>query len=189
MASTGERSLVTDAPIDPGIEEGLYIDKSPSSEIALEELAVLMRQLGYVVPRKRVGESTLRVYPIRYHQYPLLNPRFVDDASNFLGLAGLLDADSLVISVLSKISDPDFAGELASFSSTASCAFIDEGSGDAGEYYLYGHFVLPTTFIAADKGKVDLSAFHAPLSNVLDHLRKCRIPRDPTPSTRQVDLP
>ena len=43
---------------------------------AIERLAGVLRRSGFQVVKKTARERTLRVYPEKFFQYPLLNPYF-----------------------------------------------------------------------------------------------------------------
>lgn len=61
-----------------GSEGDVFEPKSPASIQALEEMRTVLREEGFAVARDR-HKTTLRVYPIKNGQYPLMNPRLVDE--------------------------------------------------------------------------------------------------------------
>jgi hypothetical protein len=172
-----EELMTVQASAGPGAE--LYADGSPASDMALEELRTLMNQVGFTVARKVRGHSTLRAYPVRMHQYPLLNPRFVRSAATFLNLDIAPDVESLVISTLSRSADPDFRGRLHAFSSSADIAFLKNPHRVSG-YHCYGYFVIATIHRDDAAEELDFFEFHQPLSTILDFLRACPVPRNHT---------
>ena len=59
-----------------GATGNLYDHSSNAHHWALERLSGLLSEVGFEVRAKPAREKTLRVYPTRVSQYPLLNPRF-----------------------------------------------------------------------------------------------------------------
>ena len=51
----------------------------PAMNKSLERLEEFLRSIGFKVVKKTAREKTLRVYPTKIWQYPLLNPRFGRD--------------------------------------------------------------------------------------------------------------
>jgi hypothetical protein len=61
-----------------GYEGDVFEPKSPASIQVLEEMRTALREEGFAAARDR-HKTTLRVYPIKNGQYPLMNPRLVDE--------------------------------------------------------------------------------------------------------------
>jgi hypothetical protein len=59
-----------------GAQTSLFDPDSSACAAALNDLSVVMEQVGFIVDKKRVSESTLRAYIRKRLTYPLLNPRF-----------------------------------------------------------------------------------------------------------------
>src|SRR5207247_10140916 len=59
-----------------GATDDLYEPGSEACHLALRQLWDVFDHLAFKVVKKGANETTLRVYPSRIHQYPLLNPRF-----------------------------------------------------------------------------------------------------------------
>jgi hypothetical protein len=153
-----------------GASGSLYTDGSAASHLALNELAELLRDIGYRVIRIQ-REHTLRVYPVALGRYPLLNPSFQPTAS---WLDRRLDFECLIITVWSRGSSRALRGHLSRFPSQRSCTFVPRPHppADLGDYCCLGHFVLPVTFIRGRRGSsIDLSALSAPLAALLSFLQ------------------
>jgi hypothetical protein len=60
----------------PASPESIFEPDSIACAAALNDLSVVMKQVGFIVDKKRDSESTLRVYVRKRLTYPLLNPRF-----------------------------------------------------------------------------------------------------------------
>jgi hypothetical protein len=54
----------------------IFQPDSLACHAALNALSVVLKQVGFLVDKKRDSESTLRVYLRERLKYPLLNPRF-----------------------------------------------------------------------------------------------------------------
>jgi hypothetical protein len=103
------------------------------SQRQLAALAKLREQLlsvGFYCESARASEDTLRVYPIRRHELPLLNPRFVSRDGK----------PTLEIAVLSK-GIPGLATRLLGFRATSECRFEHVAAMEGG-YRRHGRFVL-----------------------------------------------
>lgn len=97
---------------------------------ALSNLRDALRRVGFYVEAPRATEDTLRVYPVRRHQLPLLNPRFAPGAK-------------LEIAVLSK-GVPGLDTRLLGFQPTAVCRFVHKPDESDG-YRRHGHFEIAVT--------------------------------------------
>jgi hypothetical protein len=62
-----------------GASGDLYNPKSKAHRLALNQLAKFLREIGFVVECHK-NETTLRVYPTKRHQYPLLTPEICCDS-------------------------------------------------------------------------------------------------------------
>jgi hypothetical protein len=81
-----------------GASGDLYNPKSKAHRLALNQLADRLREIGFVVECHK-DETTLRVYPTKRHQYPLLSPGF-ESRAEVLAFDGVLE--SLVFTVWSR---------------------------------------------------------------------------------------
>ena len=125
-----------------------------------------MKQVGFIVDKKRDSESTLRAYVRKRLTYPLLNPRFQRRSIRSLTGRAMLE-----ITALSK-GDKDEALErrLAAFSSSASALFESVGSQD-GTYFNYGYFAVPLRFQGAGPRRaLDVAALGPALMAIRRHL-------------------
>lgn len=130
---------------DPGIfERGTEANCG-----ALEELAELLRGIGFKVEKKHANESTLRVYPEKFHQYPLLNPFF--------------DGGQLRIQILSKEGDASLDSTLAPLGRIRGATFTPSNYRQDG--YRYHGFMWFTL-----NRKAGLAALLAPLTELYDLL-------------------
>ena len=59
-----------------GASGSLYTYNSDASHLALRQLWDLLQALGFKLAKKSARETTIRAYPSKHKQYPLLNPRF-----------------------------------------------------------------------------------------------------------------
>ena len=116
------------SPSEPLFERG--------SQRQLAVLAELREQLlaaGFYCESARASEDTLRVYPVRRHELPLLNPRYVSRDGK----------PTLEIAVLSK-GIPGLATRLLGFRATSQCRF-EHVAAMEGEYRRHGRFVVEIT--------------------------------------------
>jgi hypothetical protein len=135
----------------------LFEAGSEQNHIALEHLSELLKDIGFSVRKKNRSESTLRVYPKKQNQYPLLNPRFVRSARS-LG--------QLEITVLSKGDSTSLDTALTSFQSTPACSFSPLSNGSQGFRY-HGKFIVPFTFSDnADTEQAMLAEVSQPLTEI-----------------------
>jgi hypothetical protein len=151
-------------------DDDLYDHRSMAHHRALEKLECTLREIGFLVVTKIPREMTLRVYPTKIGQYPLLNPRFWERDS-------LCQEGSLRFSVFSQ-GDKVTRGEMPShrdglhrylktFHKTPGCSFSARGE-LRGDYYWHGNFILPLPFTAAE---IDLPVLNAPLADLLRFLQ------------------
>ena len=124
-----------------GVRTGLCDGGSEANNLALEELAEALKDIGFIVRKKPRREYTLRVY-IRKNQYPLLNPRFRETA---VEVNPQWDKECLEVTVVSKGKDASLDPLLSSFQNTVSCEFVPS-SGVAQGYRYHGHFFMPLSF-------------------------------------------
>src|SRR4051812_31647367 len=68
---------------------------SSACHAALNELLVVLKEVGFVVNKKRDSESTLRVYVHKRLTYPLLNPRFQHGPIRSLEARSILEVTAL----------------------------------------------------------------------------------------------
>ena len=97
----------------PGSPSSVFRPDSAGCTAALNDLAVVMKRIGFIVDKKRVSENTLRVYVRKRLTYPLLNPRFQRRS-----IRGLTGRAILEITALSK-GDEALGRRLAAFPSSA----------------------------------------------------------------------
>lgn len=79
--------------LKPGSQSSVFEPDSAACAAALNDLAVVMKQVGFIVDKKRVSENTLRVYVRKRLTYPLLNPRFQRRSIRGLTGRGILEID------------------------------------------------------------------------------------------------
>lgn len=152
-----------------GATGSLYTYQSDASHLALGQLWDVMNEIGFKVVRKHGNETTLRAYPVKIVQYPLLNPRFYPTA-NWIDPS--FDKECLIFTVLSMEKNVRLDKQLRNFHSTKQCKFIPDPHKSEDGYYYHGHFVLPTPF----KGKrtnfeIDFETLKKPLSKILVFLK------------------
>jgi hypothetical protein len=146
-----------------GASGSLYTRRSDASHRALEQLWEVLYGRGFKLSRKHAKETTLRAYPVKYGQYPLLNPRFVGSAS---GLDPHWDRECLDVAVLSK-GDAGLGRKLAIFPSTRGCAFLADPYGLSDGYYYHGSFLLPVEFVGSgDDTRIDFDLLERPLNRI-----------------------
>ena len=123
----------------PTLPQGLFDPRSKVCHAALEDLSVVLKQLGFKVRRKPPREATLRVY-VAGRKYPLLNPRFEPNA---VYRSRRRAGGFLVFRVLSK-GDKVLDAPLRTFNSNHASEFTAMGN-DSGGYHCHGEFVIPLT--------------------------------------------
>ena len=82
-----------------GAARNLYEPGSDAQHLALRQLWDVLDHLGFRLATKTARETTLRAYPTKFRQYPLLNPRFEADAGD---LDAKFDTECLNVTTLSK---------------------------------------------------------------------------------------
>lgn len=127
----------------------VFVSGTDANELALEALAELFKGAGFNVRKKSHNEYTLRVYPIKQNEYPLLNPRFVDG--------------QLETTVLSKHSDAALSSALAAIDGIPGFTFKSYERFEQGYWY---HGVIVSTL----DNSVGLSALSSPLRALHDLL-------------------
>jgi hypothetical protein len=147
-----------------GAQTSLFDPDSSACATALSDLSVVMKQVGFVVDKKRVSESTLRAYIRKRLTYPLLNPRFQRRSIRGLPGRGIVE-----IIVLSK-GDEALERRLAAFPSSATVLFKAIGSQD-NNYFTHGYFAVPLRFRGAGPGRyLDVTAVGPALTMIRRHL-------------------
>jgi len=130
---------------------------SEQNHIAFEYLAELLKDIGFSVRKKNRTEATLRVYPKKQNQYPLLNPRFVRPARS---------SGQLEIAVLSKDDSNSLDAALSTFQNTPARSFSPL-SDIADGYRYHGKFIVPFTFSGNDNMvQVLLAELSQPLTEI-----------------------
>lgn len=164
-----------------GAKGSLYTPGSEASHLALTQLSEVLRGIGFNVVSKPVHERTLRVYPSRHGEYPLLNPRFFATAT---WLDRKLDFECLVFEVMSP-HGTRLDRRLAQFSSRRDCVYVSDPFEHANGYTYHGRFVLPVTFLS-ERGtsSIDFSSLASPLKRV----RKL-LTQPPTPKGKASKRP
>jgi uncharacterized glyoxalase superfamily protein PhnB len=125
-----------------GVRTGLCDEGSEANNLALEQLAEALKDIGFIVRKKARREYTLRVYT-RKNQYPLLNPRFRETA---VEVNPQWDKECLEVTVISKGKDASLDPLLSSFQDTVSCVFVPSSEVARG-YRYHGYFFMPLSFI------------------------------------------
>jgi hypothetical protein len=129
----------------------IFVDSSACHETLLG-LSELLKELGFVVEKKRQSERTLRARLDKRRRYPLLNPRF-----RRASVRGLPGRAFLEITVLSK-GDAGLDRRLRSFVPSLRCVFKSEGAVRSG-LFVHGYFMIPLIMgKAGHRGPVDLDA-------------------------------
>jgi len=130
----------------------VFDEKAMACHTALAGLRTVMKEVGFIVDKKRDNESTLRVYVRERLTYPLLNPRFIRGRVH-----GLTGGQFLEIRVLSRIHQ-SLDSRLASFPSSSRVVFSVVGSMES-PYFVHGQFYLPLVFQGdADHRTLDIAA-------------------------------
>ncbi len=155
-----------------GADDDLYEPDSRAHHAALEQLRPVLLDVGYKVVKKSPREHTLRVYPFRLFEYPLLNPVFGCGPICSEGQFSKADHETFNFAVYSRGNTLALGERLSRFESGADCLY----SGQAGEgdrYRRHGFFVLPTRFKGeANECEVDFEALLPGLERLLGYLRR-----------------
>ena len=155
-----------------GASGSLYTYNSDASHLALKQLWDVLKELGFKLSRKSVQEATLRVYPLKHGQYPLLNPGFWPTAA---WLDETWDKECLSFAVLSKGDGAALDRHLGTFRSMKECAFLADPFEATNGYYYHGYFILPLAFVGkAASREIDFIALKQPLARMLDFLKGCK---------------
>jgi hypothetical protein len=151
-------------PTDDWKPGSVFEPDSAACTAALNDLAVVMKQIGFIVDKKRVSENTLRVYVRKRLTYPLLNPRFQRPP-----IRGLTGRGILEITALSK-GDEALGRRLGAFPSSATALFRPVGSQD-GRYVNHGYFAVPLSFRGAGPRRyLDVAALAPALTAIRRYL-------------------
>ena len=153
-----------------GASDSLYTHNSEASHLALRQLGDVLKELGFKLSKKHARESTLRVYPVKYRQYPLLNPRFTQTAA---WLGEEWDRECLVFYVGPV--DDLLDRQLGAFHSTPECAFIApfENASGSSYHHLFS-FRLNFTGSKATNWEIDFTALKPHFARMLDFLKGCK---------------
>jgi hypothetical protein len=152
-----------------GADGSLYTSHSDASHLALTQLRNLLIEVGFKVTKKSHKETTLRVYPVKYLQYPLLNPRFEATSA---WLDEDWDRECLDFTVVSLRGGSSLDRQLGKFHSTKTCAFIVTSYEATNGYHYHGHFVFPLGFIGrAPNWEIDFGALKEPLMRLFHFLK------------------
>jgi hypothetical protein len=155
-----------------GASGSLYTDNSEALHVALRQLWDALNELGFKLSRKPDHERTIRAYPLKHKQYPLLNPRFSPTAA---WLDDAWDKECLDFTVLSKGDGAILDRQLRAFCSTKDCAYIAQPFEPRNGYYNYhGHFLFPVAFKGKAPNEIDFLALRQPLTRMLDFLKHCK---------------
>lgn len=154
-----------------GASDSLYTYNSDASHLALSQLWELLQELGFKLAKTSARETTIRAYPSKHQQYPLLNPRFCPTAAE---LDEAWDRECLDFTVISKGNGALLDRRLGKFRSMKACAFIVDPFEASNGYYYHGHFIFPLEFVGkAASREIDFTALRQPLARMLDFLKSC----------------
>jgi hypothetical protein len=127
-----------------------------------------MKEIGFTAS-KSDHEDTLRVYPVRTRQYPLLNPRFSASAA---WIDEARDQECLEVTVVSKGSRRAIDGHLRRFQSTNDCAFLPDDL-EVDGYNYHGWFLISVRFTGPpSKSEIDFRALESPFRKIFAFLLK-----------------
>ncbi len=147
-----------------GATGSLYTSQSKANHHALSLLSQTLLDVGFIVSRKQARETTLRVYPSRHCEHPLLNPRFYASAA---WLDSALDFECLVITALSRPKLPRLSRYLDQFPVRRDCRFVPASFQYDDGYFLHGDFVLPVKFSnARGPASIDFPVLTRPLRRI-----------------------
>ena len=149
-----------------GAAGSIYTYNSDASHLALKQLWGLLQELDFKLVKKANHETTIRAYPVKQKQYPLLNPRFNPTAA---WLDAAWDKECLDFTVLSK-GDDLLDRKLAHFNSTKECTYIASPFTSGDGYYYHGHFLFPLIF-SGNPVKINFQVLKEPLVRMLNFLR------------------
>lgn len=152
-----------------GAKGSLYTDGSDASHLALEQLWQVLYEVGFKLARKSPRERTIRAYPSKYREYPLLNPRFKATAAHW---DPSWDRDCLEITVISRGDTSHLDRYLKTFGSSRTCAFAPQPFYSADEHHYHGHFLMPVRFSGRGHNtEIDFDPMKKTLRNLLGFLQ------------------
>ena len=162
-----------------GTSGNLYSTDSEAYHWALEQLRDHLVAIGFTVNKKARSERTLRVYPTRSREYPLLNPYF---RSTAVQLGEIYDVECLFVRVLSRANDGSLDRQLGTFVSTQACSFHAFSPRATDKLHSRGAFILPIRFLGKpDKQEIDFAALRAPLAQIFAFLEGITGKNEPVP--------
>lgn len=152
-----------------GLLGNLYDRSSAAHHASLVTLLRCLIPLGFKGMKKKDNETTLRIYPVKYGSYPLLNPGFEASVPT---IGRRTAKEVLVFWVLSKGSE-ELHRHLEGLPADGHCPFfVEDVEGvEPNPYLLHGRFVLPLTFLGG-KGasEIDFGALTEPLQQLRSSL-------------------
>ena len=157
-----------------GASGDLYDHDSDAHHLALKLLASRLLAIGFAVRKKPDRETTLRVYPRKMLQYPLLNPRFFptltvnDDVNEFehLDIAVLSRGDGVNTCTM-PCARKTLHQYLEKFNDSRDDGVFLPYGGIVDDYYLHGDFILGVEFKA---NTIDFKALDKPLRDLWQFL-------------------
>jgi len=154
-----------------GASGDLYDPKSKANRLALDQLAEVLRDIGFVVECHK-DETTLRVYPVERWQYPLLNPEYfvfeIDDPIDCLEIIVCSRGDESKRGTM-PCARGTLQKHLETFTDTPDCVFTSYKR-RYKNYYHHGNFYLPLDFTKSKE--IDFAALVKPLTKLLRFLKK-----------------
>lgn len=142
-----------------GTVDDLFNKHSEANHLAIIQLRKVFLEAGFKVVKKIRRESTLRVYPKKFYDGPLLNPRFsrrVNDSEQ--------KEDILKIDMFYNTSLPH--AHFQSFKSTPKCEFVKVVSPDDSSP-LIGYFTIPIRLIShLSNFEIDFDSLRFPLRKI-----------------------
>lgn len=148
-----------------GVQGRLYDRESAAWRLALDHLRDVLLGAGFVVDKRRERERTLRVYPLRRREYPLLNPFWhSDDAGS--ETASNPPEEVLGIAVLSKGNRPDIDRQFSRIGGDHGIRVSRVGE-QRRHYRYHGYLWVPLQFSGpTSASKIEFAAMAEPLSDV-----------------------
>ena len=141
-----------------GAGGSLYTFNSEAARMALQGLWHLLKDVGFRVAKLPQHETTIRAYPVKYRQYPLLNPRFAPTAS---WLDKAWDTECLEGAVISQGRHETFDQQLRRFDATPDCVFLPDDFATKQGLRYHG-IILPLHFTGAGAtSDIDFTALRA----------------------------
>ena len=146
-----------------GVEGRLYDRQSVAWSWALGHLRDVLLNVGFVVEKRREREKTLRVYPIRRGEYPLLNPVFYSHEHARSVKASDSPEEVLAIAVLSRGNRPDIDRQLSQIGADHGARLSAVGE-QRGRYWRHGFIWVPLRFSGpTSASKIEFAAMAEPL--------------------------